>query len=80
MSEKFIPRAKAIAIRRALRKMIMEQVQRVPEQWADELLAAAQAGGVAAVRAVLEAKCDELSAGVDDLVAAAIEELDRAAK
>jgi hypothetical protein len=75
MSE-FISRSKATAIKLALAKMAAERVQRAfTPEFTEELFAAGQTGGLAAVRAVLEAKSDELSASVDDLVAAAIAEI-----
>jgi Glu-tRNA(Gln) amidotransferase subunit E-like FAD-binding protein len=74
MSE-FISRSKAVAIKLALARMAAEQVEAVIPGMAEELAAAAQTGGVEAVRALLEVKCDELDKAVDGLVAAAIVEI-----
>jgi hypothetical protein len=74
MSE-FISRSKVTAIKLALAKMAAENVQAAIPGLADEIAAAARTGGVAAIRAVLEAKSDELDKAVDGLVAAAIAEI-----
>jgi hypothetical protein len=75
MSEKFISRSKATAIKLALAKMAAAQLQEAIPGLAEELAAAAREGGLAAVRALLEAKFDELDESVDGLVAAAIAEI-----
>jgi hypothetical protein len=72
---KFISRSKATAIKLALARMAAEQVQAALPGLSEELYAAARTGGLAAVRALLEAKGEELSASVDGLVAAAIAEI-----
>jgi hypothetical protein len=74
MSE-FISRAKFNAIKLALLKVYGGQLQAALPGLDEELYAAAQTGDVAAVRAVLKAKSEELSASFDAAVAAAIAEI-----
>jgi hypothetical protein len=77
MSEKFISRAKYTAVRQTLAKMHRERLQEALPGLEGELVAAAQTGDVAAVRARLQALSAELDNSFQDLLAAAIAELDR---
>ena len=69
-----IPRAAAAAAIESLGRAIQRAHKAIPG-WAEEITGAAQTGGVAAVRAVLEAKRDELDKAVDSLVVATIAEI-----